>query len=99
MAPIRRLVLDMLKPHDPTIHEVAARLADDEGVTGVNATLLETDRDVENVKLTIEGEAIDVPAVVEAIEQLGATLHSVDEVASGERIIEEAKTPQDRRWR
>lgn len=99
MAPIRRLVLDMLKPHDPTIHDVASRLAEDDGIDAVNATLLETDRDVENVKLTIEGDGIDVPAVVEIIESLGATLHSVDEVVSGDRIVEEVKTPQDRRSR
>lgn len=99
MAPIRRLVMDMLKPHDPTIHEVASRLADDDGITAVNATLIETDRDVENIKLTIEGNAIDVPTVVDTIESLGATLHSVDEVVSGERIVEDVTTPQDHRWR
>ena len=95
MPPIRRVVLDLLKPHEPTIQEVAQHVTNADGVAAVNAVLLETDRETENVKLTIEGEAVDYEVVRETINRLGATVHSVDQVACGEYLVEESETPQD----
>lgn len=95
MAPIRRLVIDMLKPHDPSMYTVAGEIADLEGVEGVNAALVEVDEDVENIKLTIEGEAIAFDPIEETIETLGGTIHSVDMAACGDRLVEQRATPQD----
>jgi hypothetical protein len=95
MAAIRRVVVDLLKPHDPTTLEFASRIADARGVTGVNATVLEVDAEVENVKLTVEGEAIDFDAVEAAVTSLGGSIHSVDQVACGDHLVEESETPQD----
>ena len=94
-APLRRVVLDLLKPHDPTTLEFARRIADADGVRGVNATVIEVDAEVENVKLTVEGDAIDFDAVEAVVAELGGSLHSVDQVACGERLVEESETPQD----
>ena len=94
-APLRRVVLDLLKPHEPTTLEFAQRIADADGVTGVNATVIEVDSEVENLKVTVEGDAIDFDAVEEAITELGGSLHSIDQVACGERLVEESETPQD----
>jgi len=94
-APVRRVVLDLLKPHDPTTLEFAQRVADAEGVTGVNATVIEVDAEVENVKLTVEGEGIDFDAVEAAVTELGGSIHSIDQVACGEHLVEESETPQD----
>jgi len=95
MVNVRRLVLDLLKPHDPDVVVFAESVAGCEGVAGVNAVLLETDKEVQNLKLTIEGEAIPVDLVHETVEDLGGTIHSIDEVVCGERIVEESETPQD----
>lgn len=95
MSPIRRLVVDVLKPHDPPLPEFASRLADVESVAGVTVTLVELDREVQNVKLTFEGETVEYDAVEAAVERLGGTVHSVDEVACGEYIVEDRQTPQD----
>lgn len=95
MAPIRRVVLDLLKPHEPTSMTFAERVADCDGVDGVNAMLVESDRDVDTLKLTIEGEAVDFDAVTDAIDALGGSVHSVDEVACGDRLVEESATSQD----
>lgn len=92
---VKRLVLDVLKPHSPSLVQLANELADREGVSGVNATLLEQDKKVENVKLTVEGENVDYDDVKETVEALSGTVHSVDEVASGDRLVEESETPQD----
>lgn len=95
MAPIRRLVFDVLKPHEPATIDLAGRVADTEGVTGVNATLLEIDKEVQNLKLTVEGDAIDYDTVEAVIEDSGGSIHSIDQVACGEHLVEDSPTPQD----
>jgi len=97
MPPVLRLVLDVLKPHDPDIVTLARHVADAESVSGVNATLVETDREVQNIKLTVEGEDLHPAAVEDLAEDLGATVHSIDEVVCGDRLVEEVTTPQDAR--
>ncbi|ADG13239.1 DUF211 domain-containing protein [Methanocaldococcus infernus] len=96
MSRIRRMVLDILKPHEPKITEMALRITKIEGVDGVNITVYEIDKETENVKITIEGSDLDFDKIQEVIEELGGTIHSIDEVVAGKRIIEEVKTPQDR---
>lgn len=95
MAKIRRLVLDTLKPHEPSIIEMADALSDLPGVKAVNISIYELDRKVENAKITIEGADISYPEVVTMIQELGGTVHSIDEVVAGSEIIEDASTPQD----
>lgn len=95
MARIRRLVLDTLKPHEPSIIELAAQLSDLEGVTAVNISIYEIDRKVENAKITIEGEKISYAHVLEVVNQVGGTVHSIDEVVAGKMIIDDADTLQD----
>lgn len=95
MGRIRRLVLDTLKPHEPSIIEVADQLSELEGVSAVNISIYEIDRKVENAKITIEGEDIAPSRVVEVIEDLGGAVHSIDEVVAGRMIIEDAATLQD----
>jgi hypothetical protein len=95
MATIRQLVIDVLKPHEPTMLSVAQDVADSDGVSGVNATLLEMDEEVRNIKFTIEGEDINYDAVTEVVENTGSRVHSVDQVACGEYVVEDMPTPQD----
>jgi len=95
MAPIRRIVLDILKPHEPTILEFAQAAAGSDGVSGVNAILVEIDEDVQNIKITVEGDAIDYAALKETMENLGGSIHSIDEIVCGDHMVEESKTPQD----
>ncbi|KXS41798.1 MULTISPECIES: DUF211 domain-containing protein [Methanohalophilus] len=93
---IRRLVLDVLKPHNPSIVELAGVLGDLEGVDGVNLSLYEMDQKTENVKITLEGLDLDYELIRQEIENMGAVVHSVDEIAAGKKIIEEVETHQDR---
>lgn len=41
--------------------------------------------------ITVEGDEIDVPTLIAAIEHAGAAVHSIDEVVVGSRIIELVK--------
>jgi len=93
---LRRLVLDVLKPHSPNVIELSEALSKLDGVEGVNIIIYEIDQKVENAKVIIGGNGIDFESVKKKLEEMGATIHSVDEVAAGERIIEEVRTPQDR---
>ena len=93
---IRRLVLDVLKPHNPSVVELSEALSHLQGVEGVNVIIYEIDQKVENAKVIIAGSSIDFESIKKKLEEMGATIHSVDEVAAGKRIVEEVKTPQDR---
>ncbi|HIH69066.1 DUF211 domain-containing protein [Methermicoccus shengliensis] len=95
-ATIRRLVLDVLKPHQPSILDLAQALGSLEGVLGVNLSLYEVDQETENVRITIEGNSIDYTAVERTLNELGAVVHSIDEVAAGTKLVEVVETLQDR---
>jgi len=95
LANIRRIVLDVLKPHAPDILEIAKQLADLEGVDGVDISLIEMDQKVENVKVTCEGESIKYEEVKEVIKTNGGSIHSLDKISVGTNLIEEAITHQD----
>ena len=95
MGNLRRLVLDVLKPLDPSIVELVQFLAVLEGVDGVNISIYEIDRRVENAKITIEGHDLRYEDIEDVIGENGGTVHSIDEVAAGRVLIEDVITPQD----
>jgi hypothetical protein len=90
------LVLDVLKPHHPSIIELSKKLSVLKGVAGVNLSLYEVDQQTENIKITIEGENLDYDEIQQSIDNLGAVIHSVDEIAAGKQLVEEVETLQDR---
>ena len=92
---IKRLVLDVLKPHQPVLPEFAESLGRIGGVMGVNITLIEVDAETESVKITVEGNKLNYSEIKEKIENLGAVIHSVDQVVAGTTLVEEVKTAQD----
>ena len=93
---IRRLVLDVLKPHVPTILELARTLGRLDGIVGVNLCLSEVDQQTETIKITIQGDDIDYVVVESVIQDFGGVVHSIDEVAAGKEIVEEVETLQER---
>lgn len=95
MANIRRLVLDVLKPHSPNLVDLATQLADLEGIIGVDISLVEMDQKVENVKITCEGDSINYELVERIVMQNGASIHSLDKVSAGTSMIDEVTTQQD----
>jgi uncharacterized protein len=95
MGNLRRLVLDVLKPLEPSIVHLVQILADLEGVDGVNISIYEIDRRVENAKITIEGHDLNHEKIIGLIEENGGAIHSIDEVAAGKVLIEDVVTPQD----
>ncbi len=96
MSSIKRIILDVLKPHMPSILEIADRLGDIDGISGVNISLEEIDANTHSIKITIEGNDIKYKKVEETIMDCGASIHSIDGVSAGIKIVEEVNTPQDR---
>ena len=96
MTNIKRIILDVLKPHIPSIIDLAGRLGSLDGISGVNISLEEVDKDTDSVKITIEGTNIDYEIINKTITECGAVIHSIDGVSAGIKIIDEVNTPQDR---
>ncbi len=96
LSDIKRLVLDVLKPHHPSIVEMSRRLSILNGVSGVNLTIDEVDQDTESIKITIEGIALDYDVIEQTISEAGAVIHSIDSVSAGKKLVENVETPQDR---
>ncbi|MEN8170671.1 MAG: DUF211 domain-containing protein [Pseudomonadota bacterium] len=79
MVLLKRLVLDILKPHHPNALEFSRVLAE-QGRHRVSLTVLEMDDKTETLQVEIEGENIDFDRIQTAITEFGASLHSIDEV-------------------
>ncbi len=92
---VRRLVLDVLKLHDPSIVAFAIALEQVEGVAAVNCTLVEVDAKTENLKVVLEGVDMNYELILKTINDLHGSIHSVDQVVSGSRFVEAIETPQD----
>jgi hypothetical protein len=92
---IRRLVLDVLKPHEPLSIFLALRLSELKNVDGVNVSLEEIDQATESIKITIVGDNLDYEVIKKTIEDLGGVIHSIDEVVAGKIIVESVRTEQD----
>ncbi len=92
---IRRLVLDTLKPMEPNIIVMANSLSTLNGIQAVNISIAEIDLKVENAKITIEGEDLNYEEIKAVIEDMGGSIHSIDEVVAGKKIIDDAATLQD----
>lgn len=94
---LTRIILDVLKPHEPSIDMLGIELVKLEGanVTGVNITLDEVDVKTQSVKMIIEGRSLNYPLIRRKLESLNCAIHSLDQVVCGSTKVEYIETPQD----
>lgn len=89
---VRRLLLDVDKAVSrPDLITLAEAIDGVPGVEGANITVTEIDIETVGMDITVEGDGMDHAALVEAIEDTGAVVHSLDQVVIGERIVERIK--------
>ncbi len=77
---VQKIVLDVLKPMEPSILELSRNINALDGVESVHVDLIEIDKKVENVKISVSGPTLDYDDINQAIESTGATIHSIDNV-------------------
>lgn len=80
MLQIKRLVLDVLKPHQPDVLEFARAIASQVEDSCVKLKVLEMDDKTETLELIVEGSNLELDTIVSAINEMGGSLHSVDGV-------------------
>jgi len=80
MVSVKKLVLDVLKPHQPNALEFAETLASVGSDHRVHLTVLEVDENTETLRVIVQGEMLDFTALQTAIAKMGGSLHSIDEV-------------------
>ena len=80
MVVVRKVVLDVLKPHQPGAVEFSRAIAQVGSDYCVRLTVIEMDEKTETLQLEIEGGSVDLAAVEAAISSMGASLHSIDQV-------------------
>lgn len=80
MVSVKRLILDVLKPHQPNALEFSQRLAAVGPDYKVRLAVIEVDENTETLQVLIEGKSIDFEAVQATINGMGGSLHSIDEV-------------------
>jgi len=80
MVQITRILLDVLKPHNPNALDFTTSIAEKVPGCRIKLTVTAMDEKTETVLLMIEGENILFHLVSEVISSLGGSIHSIDEV-------------------
>jgi len=93
MINVKRVVLDILKPHRPNALEFCGRIAELGPGYRVKLTVVEMDEKTQTLGVVIEADNIDFDGVKEVINRMGASLHSIDEV----EVINSPDTPPEKR--
>ena len=78
---VKYLTLDILKPHYPDIVDLSRMIMERvEGIHKIKTEITEIDQDTESIRMEVYGGNIDIDRLKKAIRELGASLHSIDEV-------------------
>lgn len=86
---LRRLLLDVDKAFArPSLIEIAKAIQACKGVEGFNITVSDIDIETVGMDVTIEGEGLDYEQIAAAIENTGAVVHGIEQIAVGDRIVE-----------
>lgn len=80
MTQVKRIVLDVLKPHRPDGLVFTRSIAEQGGNCRVVYSVEEVDEKTESITVIIEGEDIQFERIAGAIEAAGGSVHSIDEV-------------------
>jgi hypothetical protein len=80
MVSVKRIVLDVLKPHQPNALEFSQAIAAAGEDYHVRLTVIEVDENTETLQVVVEGESIDFEIVQSTISNMGGSVHSIDEV-------------------
>lgn len=80
MPQLKRIVLDVLKPHQPNALDFATAIAEHDARCRIKLTVAEMDENTESIIIVIEGDDIDFAVISHIIADMGGSIHSIDEV-------------------
>ena len=89
---VKRLVIDVLIPLEPDIIEFSESLAGIRDVDGVTVHVLEIDEKTKTIEITVEGNSLIYADIEEVIERYGGSIHSIDKVTTGKKLIDSQVT-------
>ena len=78
MVKLKRVVLDVLKPHQPDALEFCRDIASLQEGYEVRLSVQEMDEDTQTLQLEISAANIDLGPIENTIKRLGASIHSID---------------------
>ena len=82
MVRLKQVTLDVLKPHEPTLLELARALGEARDYE-IRIRLVEMDEKTETLEVIVSGSDVDLERLEETITALGGSVHSIDEVVVG----------------
>lgn len=91
------LVLDVLKPHKPSILEFGRNICEEKSVENANISVYAVDEKTESIKVVLEGLNIDFEKIAEIIESQGGVIHSMDKVVLGKKKVIEVPIVEEKR--
>ena len=89
MVSIKRVALDVLKPHQPNVIELSTAIAELGDDYRVRLTVIELDTKTETLQLEVTGNELDFALIESTLKDMGASLHSIDEVEAQNRNLSE----------
>ena len=90
MVNIKKIVLDVLKPHQPNSLEFCQTIAGVGPDYHVRLVVLEMDKNTETLQTSIQGSSIHFEEIKIAITEMGGSIHSIDEVEVQNEIEDES---------
>jgi len=86
---ITRLVLDVVKPHNPSIVELGEAIASLPGVKKVDIDVKDYDQNIERLRLVAVGDNLNFDEIREVVRRHGGNVASLDGVSTQGEIEEE----------
>lgn len=80
MVFVKRLVLDVLKPHQPNALDFCKIIATVGVDYRVRLVVKEVDEHTETIQIEVDGSDLDFEGILGAINDTGGSLHSIDQV-------------------
>lgn len=80
MVFIKKIVLDVLKPHHPNCLDFTYSIAEKSPGARVVLTVSGVDEKTETVVIVIEGESLEYDTIADAVSNMGGSIHSIDKV-------------------
>lgn len=84
---IVKIVLDVMSPAQQSIVDLVAILSKIDGVAQVDIVLSELEKNIEDLKVTLEGYGLDYESIRGAIKDFGGVIRNVDNVVSAGEYI------------